>query len=493
MHIQYRKRHLHAALGASLLALLVAIAGPAVADDDDNDVTVVYPTGIPAQDIGNIRDAVAMAAEGGTVLLRATAFDGTPTPFNFGQVFPETLEEAFAQREFNSVNITKSVRIHGESLGDIWDDDDDDEEVSGDAIRTTVEGGLEPFRVLAPGIDVVIEGIDFTCNRYKVIQVIAGRHVVIRNNRFGKVTFFATDLLFGTPRTFGIAVVSDTGEEQISVDKLEIVNNVLDLNPDPSPRCPLPGEAFDPDPSREDLGNKLTFVIFTANLEGNKIIAGNRVQNTGFRGISVIDNFGTAIVRSNILELGPLAVANGNGGISAQNGIFPPFDRAAGRFAIMKNRITCSHPNCTGIGVGDTTVPRAGRANVRRNHVTMAVPASDAPTSPIAAGLDILISNSVFSFNRIVGRSNFAIALTGEIDFDGPGPAPPVTGLADNNRIVLNDVTDFDAFDVFNPSEADYVLFDANHNFLLGRSGTVFDAGEGNVIRGGLEVVGGGS
>ena len=126
----------------SIAVALVATGAPRLTAASE-DVIEVFPTGDPADDIGNIQNAVAMVAEGGTVLLRATDVEGTPTAFNFGQVFPDTLQEAFDARDQNSVNITKSLTIRGEHLDeDAWYGEEDEE---GDA-RTTIFGGFEPIR-----------------------------------------------------------------------------------------------------------------------------------------------------------------------------------------------------------------------------------------------------------------------------------------------------------------------------------------------------------
>ena len=94
-------------LSVLMIAFMAVPSGLALSSEN---VIEVFPTGDPLQDIPNIRGAVAAVKEGGTVLLRATGNDGNPTAFNFGQIFPATLQEAFAQREQNSVNIEKSLR-----------------------------------------------------------------------------------------------------------------------------------------------------------------------------------------------------------------------------------------------------------------------------------------------------------------------------------------------------------------------------------------------
>ncbi len=488
---------LSAALGAGLLTLALAFAGSATADDDDDDdddITVVYPTGDPSDDVPNVQDAVA---GGGTVLLKATDRDGNPTAFNFGQVFPATLQEAFDAREENSVNIRRSVRIRGESLDDDWaESDDDNDEDLDDEVRTTLEGGFEPFHIVAPGIDVVIEGIDFTCTRYKAISVKTGDRVVIRNNRFGKVTFFQTDSpppFFPVPRTFGIAVADDTGQ-LISVGTAEITGNLFDLNPDPSPPCPLPEDAFDPDPSREKLGDTRAFAFIGASVDGTVIVRDNTIRNTARLGVNFLDPLGKVEVRDNVIDLGPLAASRplGNLGIQFQPGFFPPFDQEGGRALITGNKIICSNPDCRGIAVGDTSLPRTARAIVKHNHIVMAVPESETPVLPFAAGIELFMSNSVVSDNRIEGRSNFAILVEGDFG-DGVN-----VNLANDNRIVRNKVRDFtplskDYFGLKLPEPVDYALFDGNDNRLRGRSGTVclggFTGSSGNVVKGGLEVV----
>ncbi len=462
---------------AAAILLAAALPRPALATDD---LIEVFPTGDPGQDIDRIQDAVAMVSEGGTVLLRATAIDGTPTPFNFGQVFPATVDDAFAQREENSVIIKKSVRIIGENL----DDDDDEEEFDGGG-WTTLEGGFEPFLVLAPEKDVVIERINFTCTRYKVIAIQAGRNVVIRNNRFGKVTFFETDFVFGWPRTFGVAVATDTGSGVVSAETVLMERNEVDLNPG----TPCRGLANDPD--QDELGNKLGFGLFAANVDGKVIIQHNTVSNTARTGINLADSRGLAIVRQNIVDMGERSFRSPSGlgstGINSGAG-FLSQEGQRGVTIISNNKVTCENKDCTGISVGDITTQR-GRAVVTANHILMG--ASELPELQFAAGIEAFIGNSIFAFNRIEGRSNFAVLLEGDI---GTG----TSNLADNNRVIANSVRGFtplstDFFGIMLSEPADYALFFANNNLLAGREGKVFDLGQDNVIRGGLEVINGGS
>lgn len=468
------------AICIALAICTVAPGGPAHAAD----FIEVVPTGDPLQDIPNVQDAVAAVEEGGTVLLRASAIDGTPTPFNFGQVFPEFLEEAWDARDENSVNITQSLRIRGEILDD--DDEDDrngeDEDGADGEVQTTIFGGFEPIRVIAPDVDVVIEKINFTCARYKVIQVIAGGNVVIRNNRFGKVTFFETDLLFGTPRTFGVAISGDTGAEAVELRGVVIERNQVDLNPG----TPCPGLADDPD--QDDLGSKLAFGLFTASVDGDIVIQDNIIRNTARFGIGLTDSRGTTKVRGNIVEPGTRAFGNpfffGTVAINSNAGFFRPDEGQRGLTIISRNRVICENKDCTGIAVGDTAAQR-GRAVIRRNHIVMDV--SEPPDLPFAAGIEIFIGDSVIARNKIKGAGNFAILLEDDV---GAG----VLGLADDNRVVGNRVRKFtplaeDFFGTALPEPVHYALFGASRNLLRGDSGLVFDLGDDNTIKGGLSVV----
>ena len=117
------------------------------------------------------------------------------------------------------------------------------------------------------------------------------------------------------------------------------------------------------------------------------------------------------------------------------------------------------------------------------------------PTLLFAAGITFFISDSVVAFNKIEGRSNFAILLQDTIGFG-------LFDLANNNRVVGNRIENFEAFDpppsmdFFGfpwPQAVDYALFGASNNLVSGREGTVLDLGEGNIIRGGLQVINPGS
>ena len=175
-----------------------------------------------------------------------------------------------------------------------------------------------------------------------------------------------------------------------------------------------------------------------------------------------------------------------------ENGFFNFEVREDTLFLITDNAVTCTNPDCQGIAVGNFFF-RRGRAAITHNDIDMAV--TDAPALLFAAGITVFISDSEIAFNKIEGRSNFAILLEDDIGFG-------LRDLADNNSVAHNRVRDFDPFDpppsmdFFGfpwPQAVDYALFGASNNFVLGSQGTVLDLGEDNVIRGGLVVVNGGT
>ncbi len=474
-------------LTATLILLAGVMQRPALATED---LIEVFPTGDADQDLGAVQDAVDMVADGGTVLLRATTVGGIPMPFNFGQAFPDTVEEAFENRgvegEGSTVLVSRSVTIRGEVLDDDFEDGWDEREDEGGA-RTTIFGGFEPIQVDAPGADVLIEKLAFDCARFKTLSVLAGGNVVIRNNRFGKVTFFETDnLVVGAPRTFGIGISGDTGGELVTADTVLIEKNLLDLNPGNA--CP----GLEDDPTREDLADKFAVGVFVSSVDADVTIQHNLVRNTAYASISVLDGRGTTLCRWNKVNPGPSVFSGpfffGGIGIESTSGTFAPEEGQRGLAVISGNKVTCENKDCVGIVVGDTADLR-GRAIVLNNRVRMTAP--ELPDLPFAAGIEVFIGNSIVAFNKIEGQSNFAILLEGDI---GTG----VGDLANDNRIFGNNVGNFtplstDYFGIMLPEPADYVLSSANDNLLAGRSGKVFDLGQGNVIKGGLEVINGGS
>lgn len=386
----------------------------------------------PTVDVTAVQQAVD---HGGTVLLKGE--------FDFGNK--------------GNVTITRDVTVIGDA---------DD---SGKP-RTTIKGGqstlrsLRPDGAAGPGPKITIKHIHFDGASWMPIQVAFSSGTVISGNlitRVRPVEFPPAKFSGGKPYKMqhGMAIGPGGSEPGKSVPylpdsvtgSLTITDNEIDLEGD-APKTTV------------------GMAIFVARTTGiNAEITGNRIRNVSRNGIEVIDNYrgsdgsGQVVMQDNFIETpadgAPIPSPRAPNGILAgyyldSSAAIDP--KRAIPHTIINNKVRArgQTPSSWGIAV------LMDRALVKENHVTL--------EGKGALGITVSGSYNRIAQNRIDGSGAFGIGL---------GPYPPMT--ASNNELTNND------FAQLKTTVGDILLNKgANHNRVVGSSGSVKDSGEGNLTDG---------
>ena len=389
-------------------------------------ITVVG-TGDPKMDIPAVQAAVS---KGGRVVLKGHfSFEAPPTVI-------EQPSLLYGGKALGMILVSKTVTITGmrDDIGEM----------------TSIEGGMNPFYVEAPGAHVAIQGLHFLHAKGVVIRVVAAKGLAIDSNRIEGLirdTKVANAILVSTSpsdRPPGPALLQQS--ENVS-GTLLIANNDIDLQ----------GTAD---------GNFLGIVVFAVGRSPDKeaalYVSANNIRNSTERPINIYSVGGRAYVEQNVITTGVI------GNNAAPSGdvihIVGP-----GWFLIAHNTINCAWR--TGLQAGirlQTRGPQqsVSRAIVMDNDINMTAPdgtvfgVTSAAIEIRGAGEGSMVLN-----NRIRGRANFALSVAAQ------------NGTPQSTTFLMNDLEGFTS------ARADLFVDAGGHNtVLVGRPGAVEDHGLGTVI-----------
>jgi hypothetical protein len=386
-----------AAAGLVVLPLSAALAA----------TQVVYPTGIWPDDVNNVQAAVATD---GAVLLKAVNRAGRPTAFNFGT--PEYL----AGRR---VLIEANVDIQGETIR---------------GSRTTVQGGLDPFRGFTP-VSRRISGIDFVGPLDGAIEILAtaGR-LEISNNRIWSVV----PLLLGVnfTETQGI-FISGFGATDIT-GNIRILNNRIDLSDSTA---------------QFRFGMQLDTIFADVDISGNQVFIAQSPVNG-----RLIDSEGIAAVRChakvsityNSVHLGANEAYVGIGA----------FGDADATYRIAGNIVINEAPFADGISLNGNSAFTTGFVGGLVEDNVVSMHNSQAGISLLSAASGVTVRD-----NFIVGDGLFALAVSNFYPAD----------VEANNRLIDNDLQFF-------KGGVASIFLDTNtqNTTVKGNCGAVVDLGTGN-------------
>lgn len=372
-------------------------------------VQVIYPTGEFPADVVAVQTAVD---RGGTLLLKATDENGVPTAFNFGT--PEPAPN-------RGVSLTVDVAVLGE-------------EVAGN--RTTIDGGVVPFRGFGPKIATTISGIDFQSPFLSAIIITRSNGAEISMNRITDVQ--------GTPgfpsEGRGIKFLGNSDPANAITGEIAVRDNVIqDMH--------------------ADLSDAIVFDAVAADVK----IDGNRITTVQSSGILIIDSSGRVEITDNYIEPGPGDPGEfsfGNG-LSIVGGDTPEI----GKYIVTGNEIICENQSADGLVLRGAPAPGISGAIVSKNQIVMHDSFFGALT--FVGG----VSDTLVGQNNIRGNGGLAIDILQS--FTDPEL------VADSNTYVGNNITTFDSelVDV-------YLGPKTKHTVLVGHSGSVIDFGEDNQITG---------
>jgi hypothetical protein len=392
---------------------------------------VVVGTGDPNVDVPAVQAAVD---QGGHVILRGHfSFDRSPTPPT-AMGFPH---EVLVSKE---VVIAGTRDEHGE--------------------MTTIEGGVVPFEVEAPGAHVTIQGLRFVRPRERAIAVFAVSGLEIAYCRIERVEpaplrsksaeglFSSAILVTTTPHVRPTA--DQPGQPENVSGSLSIFNNNIDAV----------GTA-----GLASLGIVITSVGKSPDKEVEIHLSGNTIRNTTERALNIQQIGGRVYIERNVITTS--ANMRQGGGVTALVDAIKC--QGSGSYLVAHNSIDSAWTNGAGIRLRDLTALGAAveGAIVIDNDVTMSAPESVVYGANSAA-IEIrgLAQGNVVLNNRIRGRARTALAVVAQ-----PG------GVPGNSTFVLNDL------DGFHPSLADvFVDEGVTKTLVVGRKGTVRDRGVGTVI-----------
>jgi hypothetical protein len=400
------------------------------ATDAAQAVTVVG-SGDPTADILAVQAAVD---QGGRVILKGHfSFDAPPTVAE-----PPSL---LISTPLGMIQISKAVAILGMP--------DDQGEMP------TIEGGINPFYVNAPGAQVAIQGLHFIRSKAVVIRVVAAGGLIIARNRMEGVprdTNFGAGILISTA-PMDIPPNSGDGQPENVTGVLWIANNDIDLQAT----------------SGNVLGIVAQAVAKSPDQEADLYISGNNIKNSSERPINMYSIGGRAHIERNVIT-----TTSGPGVNVAPSGdvmhIVGP-----GSFVIAHNTINCQWTSGQQAGIRLMTRPGepVSHAIIVDNDVNMSAPEGTAFTATSAA-IEVrgASDGNMVLNNRIRGRANFALSVAAST----PGTSD-FSGVPQNTSFVMNDLTGFTS------AQADvFVDAGAANTIAVGGQSTVEDHGAGTVV-----------
>jgi hypothetical protein len=410
---------------------LIVVAGiaAALATNAAAQPMVVVGTGDPSVDVPAVQAAVDQGSH--VVLKGHFSFDAPPTVTE-----PPSL--LYSGAALGMILVSKAVAISG-ALDDRGE-------------MTSIEGGINPFYVAAPGAHVTIQGLHFIHAKVAVINVAAAGGLVIAFNRIEGVardTNFATAIGISTVPSYNPPGAGAGQPENIS-GTLRIANNDIDM--------------------QATSGNVLGILVFAVgrspDQEVDLYVSGNNVRNCTERPIDIESLGGRAYVERNIITTtdGPGVNVKPSGNVIHIVG--------PGSFLIAHNRIDCQWTSGLQAGIRLQTRPGepVSGAVIVDNDVNMSAPdgtnfGATSAAIEIRGGSD----GSVVLNNRIRGRANFALSVTTD--------TANGTGTPQNTTLAMNDLDDFIS------AQADvFVDAGATNTIAVGRTSTVEDHGTGTVI-----------
>ncbi|MGR2752256.1 hypothetical protein [Agromyces arachidis] len=277
-------------IGAVAAAIGIVLAGSPAGPAAGVDVTLVYPTGDPAQDVPNVQAAVDL---GGTVRLKATTVDGAPGVFDFGSNLPGG----------GFVDLNRDVEIEGEVAA---------------SHPTTIAGGFAPFRGWydAP-VDSRISDITFDAPGVAALYASGSTGLEFTRNHVTDVVGLP-DWLPGVDKGQAVWVV---GLETVTGDILIADNLIEDVH--------------------ADNGYGLALFGFSADAR----IERNVIRGVSTAGILAGVNLGAVAIADNDVAPGPprapLPYGGGNGIIIGNS--------LGGRAHVTGNTVECENPYADGI------------------------------------------------------------------------------------------------------------------------------------------------
>lgn len=395
------------ALGATLPAQPITVVG----------------TGDPTVDVPAVQAAVA---RGGQVVLKGHfSFDAPPT-------VAERPSILFTGAPTGMVLVSREVAISG-----VLDDQGE---------MTSIEGGINPFYVEAPGAFVTIQGLHFMHSKAVAIRVVAASGLSIASNRIEGVSReAATATAIAVHTSPSPPTLNSPGQPENISGAVWIVNNDIDMQ----------GTAG---------FNFLAIIAFAMGKSPDKEvdlhISGNNIRNSTERPINVYNVGGRASIDRNVITTGvPVGRTTPSSDVINIVGY--------GSYLVAHNSIDCAWAEGVGIRVHtQNNIWPVSRAIVVDNDITMTAPEGtvfDVASAAIevrGAGEGIMVLN-----NRIRGRANFALSLVAQ------------NGSPKNTTFVMNDLQGFTS------AQADlFIDAGATSTIAVGRQNRVEDHGTGTVI-----------
>lgn len=419
-------------------ALVALIAAAAVAgcstwpSGQEGPASTVVGRGDPAVDVAAVQQAVD---RGGTVLLKGQ--------FDFG--------------EKGHVRLTRDVMLVGEA------------DASGKPV-TTIKGGHATVRSRLPeaaggaGPKIAIKQIHFDGATWVPMQFTYTSGVTVTANRVTRVKPLAFPphavISRGQPYNMQAGVMvggEDPDRKQLpyradsATGSISITDNDFDMANE-VPRATI------------GIG---IFVIGATGIEAD--IARNRIRNASRNSIEVAENYrgadgrGRVVIRDNDIETptdgAPMPNPRTPNGILF--GYFLDPHAAADERRAMPYLVTGNKVRVRGQTAGSWGLAvMANRTTVSDNQLIL-----DAPG---AMGIGVTGSNNIIERNRFEGSGTLGVVFA---------PIPPMK--ASDNQIVANDLSRVKT------SRGEFALIKgANRNRIVGSTGSVADAGEGNVTEG---------
>lgn len=390
----------------AIIVVSIGLLAPAVVNAAAP--TVVYPTGQWPADVSSVQ---AAANTGGTVLLKAVNTSGVPTAFNFGT--PEFLPG-------RHVLFETDVEVHGEQVGNA---------------RTTIQGGLGPFRGLSP-VRREFHNIDFSGGMDWAIGIGASKD---------RLEISGVHVRHVIPAPFSASFFQAQGIT-ISGGQVTDVSGMIVIE--------------DNDIDLSDATTDLVYGVQLDTVSGKVSIKNNHVtigQSQGgeldSEGILAVRCHDDVLIMENSIKAGAYAL-DGIGGVGTPDA----------NFKISNNVVTSEGLQADGIALlGDSTqFGGVVRGVIAENDVTV---------HNTVSGISLygLVSGVTVRDNTIAGRAAYALRITQGFD---------PSDMATQNLFRGNEVSDFKA------GTADVFLdINSSSNIVLDSCGTSIDLGTGNVVR----------
>jgi hypothetical protein len=362
--------------------------------------TIVYPTGVFPTDGINVQ---AAANQGGTVLLKATNRQGTPTAFNFGTPDPNHGGTSCSVAGV-TVNLNVDVAILGEQVGQKM---------------TTINGGCTPLLGLVP-VRSKIEGIDFETPVGAAIVLTASTGTEIIGNRINGVIGALVEVASGFEFTDG---------------------DGIDLFGDGAPQNSVSGHAIIANNVIENLGAEfanavqLDEVAAEVDISGNTILFPESNGDVQVTGITAFRSHNRVSIVGNEISMGP-------GSPNASPIPILVGGHSDARYIVAFNNVVDNHPNGDGIAVtgGDFSEPTQN-AQILANRVTLNSlnGGQNGDFFVGASGVDVYgaVNNSLIAANVIRGTSAFGLNVD-------EGFLP--TSTSNSDQLLINDISGHTSF-----------------------------------------------